>query len=937
MPVHLYHNAASVDVTAQELQLEIARRNLRSVGPEVLAAQARAAEVRVNPNLVAWANHRNPNICLLASNVFYILTSLAVVIIGFLVIKEHSEDFSANAAAYFVANGEPTPCGLPTPDAFRLLQALGAVPAGGITGALVEPDYGGWIGKIEGAVCSRIISGVPDPDPSDCAADDGVKNYDADHAEELNALAALLDDSSFMPVRADIESKSLQTKLALFDARACLQDVSEDGVEPFYTYQQRDAYGDLKVRVTQAYLTAMPSFSHYKEKRSTCWTDPNNDPFNTNCKHACNLLEELQLASEDLPLMLTGLTTGTLATNLPDLPKMLYRLLALSLAGYSDRRYNAGKCFENMNSATKAPFPTAKDFCSSVLSTATLPSSISTLGNAIDAYSAMQRLVGQEGRCVYGTSPPPPGPPPAPDTTYTTASTATANVEDAYKTMCAHTLQYGLFEQGRLFGIPDVDSSFVVDSRTDSGGHFLGTWIYNALYIGKDKGTTAFDDAKLRLQLYIGYRLAGTAIWGMQAAAVAGFLGFRGAVPTLVFALRLIGVKNLLGTSILLLRPEPELPVFLTLFVGFLSGYWMLYVDPATQSHYPVTPLCDNWRGLKEQAPSGVYVTSWGKRRFDRNGEQQIGILMWVFIAIFAVQYFIGRRCVAPVTRQTSNASIRWVRSLTAAFWVVFLSMFIVMVLFAAQAGATGDSWYQAARDTETKEMARFAEVLPKDCTMAIYAAFWVGGAVASVRQKWTVGNLQRIWKFVWTAGTVFLVWMPILQASILLQSEWATATSGGSSGKEGVRYRYMVAILVFTGIASGAMLLLFIDLWFGTPNLGAIRKGSAAYLTRVKEQILARAKARAANRGNGPSALATAERIIKEYGKGAVLSQSAEHDFGVERFSFKFTDRQLGALPDATGYTTGYTTDAPRARSFAFGRRKKDQIAYLPMLQFPQ
>ena len=127
----------------------------------------------------------------------------------------------------------------------------------------------------------------------------------------------------------------------------------------------------------------------------------------------------------------------------------------------------------------------------------------------------------------------------------------------------------------------------------------------------------------------------------------------------------------------------------------------------------------------------------------------------------------------------------------------------------------------------------------------------------------------------------------------------------------------------------------LFIDLWYGTPNPAAIKKGSAAYLGRVKAAILARANARKAASGAGGLAQAVATRIMNtiERFKRQSLDESAEHDFRVDRFSFKFTDHELG-VADQTGYTTAVP---PVSGPFAPGRRQKDKIAYLPMLQISQ
>ena len=50
--------------------------------------------------------------------------------------------------------------------------------------------------------------------------------------------------------------------------------------------------------------------------------------------------------------------------------------------------------------------------------------------------------------------------------------------------VCANLLQYGLFEQGRLFGVPDILKPFVVDARVGPAAHVLAPPIYNGPHAG---------------------------------------------------------------------------------------------------------------------------------------------------------------------------------------------------------------------------------------------------------------------------------------------------------------------------------------------------------------------------------------------------------------------------------------------------------------------
>ena len=94
---------------------------------------------------------------------------------------------------------------------------------------------------------------------------------------------------------------------------------------------------------------------------------------------------------------------------------MVYRLLALSLAGYHDRHINNGNCFKNSVSNT------AVDFCYEAftniptLSTNALIQleAITTqVGPPIQAYSEQQTVITTTSTCTHQTAPPPPPPTP---------------------------------------------------------------------------------------------------------------------------------------------------------------------------------------------------------------------------------------------------------------------------------------------------------------------------------------------------------------------------------------------------------------------------------------------------------------------------------------------------------------------------------------------
>ena len=866
-----------------------------------------AAEAAARRRAASGRREKALNACLLFTNVFYIATAIAILSIGMAVLQEHVDDLKANVFNDYEVLGkpQPTPCSLPTPDAMRLLQSLGAVPDGGLEASVLEPDYVSWIASIRDNMCFRKIIGVPNPSfgASDALCGNGSSGAyadSADYAEELLALSGILDDASFSPVDADLAASDLRAKLDIFNSRACLTK-REAGVDPFY--QQLRSYGDLKVRAMRAYLAAMPSFFHYAQVQTTCWHSAVADPFTTLCMHACHVEAELGRAAGDLRFLVRdgdpyNPRMPEWADGVPlELPKVLYRLLALSVVGHYDRYYNEGRCFRNADSGG-APYSNASSFCAAVLSTAELHEDVSDPADPMGSYGAQQQVVHDDYGCARGSSPPPPAPP-------NTHAAADAHAPDddlaaLYHAVCASTLEYGLFEQGRLFGIQDPTGPFVVDNRgaPDALALLFGSVVYDLLYVHQNVGER-FKEPKARLELYMAYRLAGTAVWGTLAAAVCGYMLFRAIVPTLVVATRCLGLKGLDGRPVTLRRPQADVPVYLAVFSTLLAGYWMVYIDPATQSHYPRTTDCSEFLGSDTQISTSVYVTTWSKRRFDRAGEQQLGILLWVLAFLFAFHQTVGKFCTdrtrvedARDARDARDGAPpeppKWADNDRRLFWIIFLFNVVNVVAFAGTASSTGREWYDdAAFPMDTTEK---GDLLARDCIGTIYAAFWAGATVAVVRQQWAVFMLPLKAKILWAATVVLLAWMPALQSDVLFNEEW---TGYFDSENKYVGRRAQIVVSIANGVV-------------GTTGVLILLQCARRRAKRAKAKIQAAAAAAAA---------ATA----KKRRRNAVTASS--------HFSVNFTDAQLLLGDDGAGFTMG--PEEP----LLFGRLKQKTPRYMPML----
>jgi len=217
-------------------------------------------------------------------------------------------------------------------------------------------------------------------------------------------------------------------------------------------------------------------------------------------------------------------------------------------------------------------------------------------------------------------------------------------------------------------------------------------------------------------------------------------------------------------------------------------------------------------------------VSSWGKTRFDRNGEQDLGVLLFSFVAVWFLHHNVlkwlspaasakaeGANAGKKTTWQRFAAKFRRTPEYTTSrFWAFFLMAALVMILFSTQAGLTGAEFLKAAKKREDTTL--LADDLSKDAIVAVYSGFWIGGAVGSARQEWVIEVLTSRLLWAWGIGTVLLLWAPVILAGFMLRDEIGNAIDGGNGKLPGADERLVVwvAVLVSDGLATAAFVALF-------------------------------------------------------------------------------------------------------------------------------
>ena len=748
------------------------------------------------------------NFWLLLTNFAYVATTIAILTLTFLTVEEHVNDFNRNEHTKHVnltsgASKSYPPCGMPTPDSMYLLQALGAVPSAGWDGASLEPDYQNWMIKVNRALCTRTVPGIDPPryEEDFAKCNEPGATYGIEFAEEMLAIGHLLDDSTITTSRADIEGGSafVEKKRLRFETLTCLKE-KDNGDEPYYPKHHREAYGDIKTRVGRAYLAAMPAFSRYHNRRSVCAVPSEfTDPFTKGCEHSCHIRKALKDAHDDQHIMHSAFDS---TTDVSSFSKQVYRLLALSLASYYDRYHNNGECFKNLN---KLP---AYEFCQNSMTEESGSSNLLVGSEIVKTFATRDAAFAASSVCG---DPRPPSPPPPPVTRQNSKE-----IREVASHVCATTLQYGLFEQARLFGLPDVLGSFVVDNRADRNLHFIAKWIYDAMYTKpSEKASELLQDPKARLELYIAYRLSSSSLWAILVANVAGYMMVRAALPMLILILKLVfklksnivetpekGGNPAVMQDVTLVRPQIGWPVKLAMGINVLTIYWIMWLDPATQSHYYVTTSCEDYKGLGVHVPSSAFQTTWGKRRFGRFGEHVIGVLLIVVLLLVVLQEAVGKAFVPELVLQDAKLLKP---GGTARLWrpAIFMIVFalVIQILFITQSIISGDGWFESVRATdETHEQ---LDTFSRDVIMSVWAAFWTSASISWYRQKWAIDQLPTYYQYAWMGCCALTLWMPVLQMMQLLSEQIDVAFTDGKGTADMSRQIIIICILAVSGLWS--------------------------------------------------------------------------------------------------------------------------------------
>jgi hypothetical protein len=394
------------------------------------------------------------------------------------------------------------PCGMAVPRTKFILQAVREIS----DDAFTEDNEGVYVERVQKAFCSAssvtnsLRSAFQTHEiPEDCC------NENVDAADQIDVDAAVKD------------------YLCKCDTQGC--NTGSTG------------YGDIVRRIAHAYVLAAPAFAHYMDTTMNggrCTTDY--DPFSeAACPNADSrdiIATELNEAADNSMSILAGESAN--AAPFPETAHMVYRLMLLGLVEYNDRTLNDGRCFKNTaGKADPVAFcidklsssggrPLGKRSVTGCLDPIDQPYYVERIGFA-DSCNWDAETGKEEDRLEIEPTP-----------------RADRRFSEGYKTadpviaVCSSTLEFGLLDQKRLFGLPDPVSKFEFygSNHGNAFTRWLAGWAYYGLFDANvGKAIAEKHVPYLDLKLYAGYRFAATAAWSIAAICATGYLLAFASVP----------------------------------------------------------------------------------------------------------------------------------------------------------------------------------------------------------------------------------------------------------------------------------------------------------------------------------------------------------------------------------------------------------------------
>jgi len=550
--------------------------------------------------------------------------------------------------------------------------------------------------------------------------------------------------------------------------------------------------------------------------------------------------------------------------------------------------------------------------------------------------STVMDIVDVTSLTPHSPKPPPSPPPPSPPVG---SDVLDGEVRALVVDECARTMRWGLWDQSRLFGLPDVVRPFVSDPR-DPNGH-NNRWAYDLWKKPwfEDVSTTANcrADPKFQHRTYMGFQLAMTGLWVTFAACAAGwFIGYT--VPELYAQ---IGTKlfGIFGRACALEENGYELTVYrrpvtqnpLMIFVSVMLLFtfiWIVFVSPNDPAFYATTADCrvyDSSEGVFGGAyPTTARYKAVSIASYQASGWMVLAMLVWVW-AYDLVVPSITSSCCPTISKlkakeqenRVSNAPMRLAVAAVVAVTVA-LSLQVVNILLQA------DRWKQASQYQGKPLEDEFDEAqwLAHEVRM-LYIVGVFGSAGSALLGE--MGTFSKTGSFlhatIFFSSIALCFGLPFLIRASLLESETRVLFDEEDQSNRGDQFvLYILSWVIGLGIPIGILAVAI----FGrmSRRAKADPPSPTAEDEQLKESVAAQNNGEPANDGRGGAGNVDDDiegDAAKAIEAGEGYSESADSPALRQLFALNLDRRVDGNVrAPLLGFTAGVQT---RSQSRVHGR----------------
>lgn len=399
------------------------------------------------------------------------------------------------------------------------------------------------------------------------------------------------------------------------------------------------------------------------------------------------------------------------------------------------------------------------------------------------------------------SGPAPNAPPVTPATNDGEGGPVLAAVLDA----CTHNLQWGLWDQARLFGMPDVVEKFQTGPREATAFHLAKDReiLLNALFTRplNQSGILSTQPAFV-MKLWSAYRLTATTISVSMASAALGYYAGFSVLPLAMQGLaRLPWCKGeRTNGEIVIYRPEKQSKIdWVTFVVSLLVGLWVVFLDPSHQVSYYTSDDCG---AHMTERSVGAYLTTDARRNYDIDADWVLGWIVLVtagfgLLGLRVAKALLGSPTTTELTRRADEAR-NTAPNNAAATNVILMLTVINLSLTASIVTIRGDKWFRSTQDETVAAQTPHAEWLGHECEIFVYIGLVYGIAVGACAQRWAVMRFPDLVKVVWAAAVSAGLLAPIFLRIFIMEEEYSNGSLWGNDDET-----FTQALIVITNIVS--------------------------------------------------------------------------------------------------------------------------------------